>query len=84
MFLGSTSRPVKPLKNLTEFEGCILERCFPQLRYWCLTSSELRESGGEEKAPASLKKCFPFLSGQQSTRSHSRCHIDSGVVVTVE
>lgn len=58
MFLGSTSSPVKPLKNLTKSEGWILERCSPQLKYWCLTSSGLWGSGGEGKAPASLERVF--------------------------
>lgn len=58
MFLGSTSSPVKTLKNLTESEGWILERCFPQLKYWCLTPSGLWGSGGEGKAPAFLERVF--------------------------
>lgn len=81
MFLGSTSNPVKPLKNLTESEGCILEGCFPQLRYWCLTSSELWEAGGEEKAPASLKNVF--LSFLDSTAQDPIWFPYPGVILTV-
>lgn len=58
-----------------------LEGCFPQLRYWCLTSSELWEAGGEEKAPASLKNVF--LSFLDNTAQDPIWFPYPGVILTV-